>query len=97
MSIDSAGKLFDWIQGAKLSKALFAIIFVVHCFLLFEQYTDHYRLARLDQTSTVIKSLETGALKDHVQADFDPSLRESRDLFSNSKLANVSFNGTATD
>ncbi len=70
MSIDSAGKIFDWIQGDKLSKALFAVIFVTFCLLLFEQHTGHYRLSRLEKTITMLKSLEPGVLRDQVQADF---------------------------
>jgi len=71
MSIESAGKFFDWIQGAKLSKALFVIVFVVYSFLLFEQYTCHYRLERIEKTTTVLKSLEMSALKDQVQSDLN--------------------------
>ncbi len=71
MSIESAGNLFDWMQGAKLSKALFVIVFVVYSFLLFEQYTCHYRLERIEKTTTVLKSLEMGALKAQVQSDLN--------------------------
>jgi hypothetical protein len=71
MSMDGITNVIDWIGRTTPSKLFWGFVLVVYALLLFEQFTDHYRLTRLTKAVAVVESLESGDVQSSLQIQLE--------------------------
>ncbi len=67
MSMDGVTKVIDWMSKSAPSKLFWSIVLVAYTFLLFEQFSDHFRLVRLTKIAALIESVSPGATQVEMQ------------------------------
>ncbi|NLX24348.1 MAG: hypothetical protein GXY61_00080 [Lentisphaerae bacterium] len=71
--MDGITKIIDWMGKCAPSKLFWSIVLVVYSLLLFEQYTDHFRLTRLAKAAALVESVSPGIaqmeLRDQLTAE----------------------------
>lgn len=65
--MDGVTKIIDWMGKTTPSKLFWSFVLVVYALLLFEQFTDHYRLSRLTKAVAVVEALQSGDVHDALQ------------------------------
>ncbi len=78
MSIEGITKIYDWMEKARPAKVFWVIVFFVYGVLLFEQFTGHYRLTRLEKSISVMEAVQPGPVRDAVQTQVE---QQSAKLF----------------
>lgn len=78
MSIEGVTKIYDWMEKARPAKVFWVLLLFVYGVLLFEQFTGHYRLTRLEKSITVLQALPPGPVQDAVRAQVE---QQSAKLF----------------
>jgi hypothetical protein len=71
MSIEGITKFYDWMEKARPAKIFWVIVFFVYGLLLFEQFTGHYRLTRLEKSITVLEAMSLGPAQEAVRAQVE--------------------------